>query len=81
MVEAVALHHRPNRVPPHDFDTVPAVYVANLLAHELEALSSQVPLENSIEANQDELAALGVEKDLPAWRAKAAEIPALLAEA
>jgi HD-like signal output (HDOD) protein len=81
LVEAVALHHRPNRVPHYSFDTVPAVYVANLLAHELEAHSTEVPLENGIEANQDELAALGVERDLPAWRTLAAEIPARLAEA
>jgi HD-like signal output (HDOD) protein/ActR/RegA family two-component response regulator len=81
LVEAVALHHRPNRVPHYNFDTVPAVYVANLLAHELEGHSSQVPLENGIEADQEELAALGVEKDFAAWRALAAEIPARLAEA
>jgi HD-like signal output (HDOD) protein/CheY-like chemotaxis protein len=81
LVEAVALHHRPNRVPHEYFDAVAAVYVANLLAHELEAPSSEVPLESGLEANQAVLAALGVEKDLPAWRAKAAEIPALLAEA
>jgi HD-like signal output (HDOD) protein len=81
LVEAVALHHGPNRVPHEYFDAVSAVYIANLLAHELEAPSSEVPLENGIELNQEELAALGVAEDLAAWRAMAAEIPALLAEA
>jgi HD-like signal output (HDOD) protein/ActR/RegA family two-component response regulator len=80
MVEAVALHHGPNRVPHEYFDAVSAVYIANLLAHELEAPSSEVPLENGTEINREELAALGVAEDLAAWRAMAAEIPALLAE-
>jgi HD-like signal output (HDOD) protein len=78
LVEAVALHHGPNRVPHQYFDAVSAVYVANLLAHGLEAPSSEVPLENDIETNREELAALGVERDLAAWRAMAAEIAALL---
>jgi HD-like signal output (HDOD) protein/ActR/RegA family two-component response regulator len=80
LVEAVALHHGPNRVPHEYFDAVSAVYVANLLAHELEAPSSEILLENDTETNQKELAALGVEKDLDAWRAMAAEIPPLLSE-
>jgi HD-like signal output (HDOD) protein len=80
LVEAVALHHGPNRVPHQYFDAVSAVYVANLLAHELEAPSPEVPLENATETNQEELAALGAKEDLAAWRALAAEIPPLLAE-
>jgi HD-like signal output (HDOD) protein/ActR/RegA family two-component response regulator len=81
LVEAVALHHSPNRVPHESFDALSAVYVANLLAHELEAPSPEVSLEDDTETNRKELAALGVEEDLDAWRAMAAEIPALLAEA
>jgi HD-like signal output (HDOD) protein len=80
LVEAVALHHGPNRVPHENFDALSAVYVANLLAHELEAPSSEVPLPDDTETNRKELAALGVEGDLDAWRAMAAEIPALLRE-
>jgi HD-like signal output (HDOD) protein len=81
LVESVAFHHGPNRVPHPYFDAVSAVYVANLLAHELEAPSSEVPLENAAETNQEELAALGTKEDLAAWRALAAEIPPLLVEA
>jgi HD-like signal output (HDOD) protein len=81
LVEAVALHHGPNRVPHQNLDAVSAVYVANLLAHELEAPSPEVPWDSEIETNQEELAALGVEQDLASWLALAAEIPALLAEA
>jgi HD-like signal output (HDOD) protein/CheY-like chemotaxis protein len=81
LVEAVALHHGPNRVPHQNFDAVSAVYVANLLAHELEAPSSEVSLKDDTETHREELAALGVDPDLAAWRAMAAQIPALIAEA
>jgi HD-like signal output (HDOD) protein/CheY-like chemotaxis protein len=36
-VEAVAHHHRPTRIPHSSFDCTVAVYVADLLAHELDA--------------------------------------------
>jgi len=81
LVEAVAYHHGPSRVPHENFDAISAVYVANVLAHELEAPSAQVFLEENNETNRKELAALGVEGDLAAWRAAAAEIPARLVEA
>jgi HD-like signal output (HDOD) protein len=81
LVEAVAFHHRPNRVPHQNFDAVAAVYVANLLAYELATPSPEVSLENTIETSQDELAALGVQENLAGWRAMAAEIPARLAGA
>jgi HD-like signal output (HDOD) protein/ActR/RegA family two-component response regulator len=81
LVEAVALHHGPNRVPHQYFDGASAVYVSNLLAHDLEAPTPHAFLENCTEINHEELAALGVEKELAAWRAMAAEIPARLAGA
>lgn len=36
-VEAIAHHHRPTRIPHAGFDSSIAVYVADLLAHEMEA--------------------------------------------
>ncbi len=36
-VEAIAHHHRPTRIPHSGFDSSVAVYVADLLAHELDA--------------------------------------------
>ena len=36
-VEAIAHHHRPSRIPHFGFDSSVAVYVANLLAYELDA--------------------------------------------
>jgi HD-like signal output (HDOD) protein len=81
LVEAVALHHSPTRVPHEYFDAVSAVHVANRLAHELESSSLEAPGQIDTEPNREELTALGVGEDLAAWRAMAAEIPALLAEA
>jgi HD-like signal output (HDOD) protein/ActR/RegA family two-component response regulator len=81
VVEAVALHHGPNRVPHQSFDAVSAVYVADVLAHEMEAPLLQTPLEDHPDPLAVELAGLGVEQELPQWRAMAASVPALLAEA
>jgi HD-like signal output (HDOD) protein/CheY-like chemotaxis protein len=81
MVEAVALHHAPNRVPHECFDAVSAVHVANLLAREIEPLSPGATLGSYTPANPEELTEVSTEGDLAAWRAMAAEIPPLLAEA
>jgi len=75
VVETVALHHRPNRVPHQDFDAVSAVFAANLLANELEVPPEAFPLPDRDEPFQKELADLGVLQNLPAWRAMAADIP------
>ena len=40
IVEAVAHHHHPRRVPQHGFDMVVAAYLANMLAHEREAAAT-----------------------------------------
>jgi HD-like signal output (HDOD) protein/ActR/RegA family two-component response regulator len=81
LAEAVALHHNLNRVPHQGFDLVTAVHAANLLAHELESPSSAAPLEMETDTDHDVLAGLGSKEDLAAWRAMAAEMPAILAEA
>ena len=80
VVEAVALHHAPDRVPHQNFDAASAVYIANLLAQELDS-SSPLPWENGLQTNQEYLVSLGVQKDIPIWRAMAAEVPPLLAKA
>jgi len=81
VVEAVALHHGPNRVPHQNFDAISAVYAANLLAHELEESSSEEPAVYNLENYQEELTMLGVWEMIPKWQAMAREIPALLVEA
>ena len=80
VVEAVALHHAPNRVPHQSFDAATAVYIANLLTQELDP-SIPSPGENGMRNNEEYLVSLGVQMDLPHWRAMAAEVPRLLAEA
>lgn len=74
VVEAVALHHAPSRVPHQGFDAVASVYVANLLAHELEAGQVQERPESSFAAEAEHLESLGVTEDLPEWRSMAAEL-------
>jgi HD-like signal output (HDOD) protein len=79
VVEAVALHHAPNRVPHRTFDAASAVYIANLLTHGLE--SSPPPDEGERECGDEYVASLGVQDDIPRWRSMAAEALPLLAEA
>ncbi len=79
VVEAVALHHGPNRVPHQNFDAISAVYAANLLAHELEEPSTGEPAVYNLENYHQELTTLGIASMLPAWRALAKDVPALLA--
>jgi HD-like signal output (HDOD) protein len=81
VVEAVALHHGPNRVPHQNFDAISAVFVANLLAHELEESADGGPSVYNLENYQEEFATLGVGEMLPEWRAMAKEVPDLMAEA
>jgi HD-like signal output (HDOD) protein len=80
VVEGVALHHGPNRVPHQNFDAISAVYAANLLAHELEQSSSGGPAVYDLENYHEEFATLGVGEMLPEWRAMAAGIPDLMGE-
>ncbi len=80
IVEAVALHHAPNRVPHESFDAVSAVHIANFLARELEVPSNGADLDSYAAANSQELIAMGADGELAAWRAMAAEIPSSLAE-
>jgi HD-like signal output (HDOD) protein len=80
VVEAVALHHGPNRVPHQNFDAISAVYVANLLAHELDESPRGGPAVYAMENYQEELTTLGVWGKIPEWRAMAASVPDLVAE-
>ena len=80
VVESVALHHRPNRVPHQDFDAIAAVYVADMLAHEFDTPSPRAPAPHLVVGHQEELTALGILERVPDWRAIAAEIPARLGQ-
>jgi HD-like signal output (HDOD) protein len=65
VVEAVAHHHHPRRVPSNGLDMVLLVYVTNILAHEREALESGAP---APALDMELLEAAGVAERLPEWR-------------
>lgn len=76
VVETVALHHAPNRVPHQGFDAIAAVYVANLLAHRIEP--GPADPENDIAQFEGDLAALGLLDQVGAWQDMMKDIPALM---
>jgi HD-like signal output (HDOD) protein len=65
IVEAVANHHAPERVPEPRLDTLAAVHVADVLAHECEPGHRNCPAPT---LNQDYLAAAGLTGQIPHWR-------------
>lgn len=73
IVESVAYHHAPTRIPRSTFDPLATVYVANILAHEPESprgLSNGMP---HAKIDMSYLESLGVADLLPGWQAMAAE--------
>jgi len=81
VVETVALHHAPTRVPHQGFDAIAAVYVANLLAHRVDPVPAKADPESDLTQFEQDLAALGVLDSIPAWQQMASDVPALMAEA
>jgi HD-like signal output (HDOD) protein len=65
LVEAVALHHHPNRAFQAQFSPLTAVHVANVLAHELNPEQS-LTIPDQVE--QEYLAACGLTERLETWR-------------
>lgn len=65
IVEAVAHHHHPRRVPVNGLDMVALVYVSNQLAHECEALELGKP---APELDMEFLEQAGAAQFLPEWR-------------
>jgi putative nucleotidyltransferase with HDIG domain len=73
-VEAVAYHHSPTRVPPHGFDVLAAVYVADALIDQATETSGCGTPEHSGPLDEEYLASLGVADEIPAWQTLAAEL-------
>ncbi|RMG06827.1 MAG: HDOD domain-containing protein [Planctomycetota bacterium] len=74
VVEAVANHHHPGRVPEHHaLDVLGAVHVANALAHEV---AGGAPADARLDT--DYLERHGLAGDLARWREVAAELEELL---
>jgi putative nucleotidyltransferase with HDIG domain len=65
VVEAVAHHHHPRRIPANGLDMVLLVYVANLLAHEREALEHGMP---APDFDMELLEQAGLDSHLAEWR-------------
>jgi putative nucleotidyltransferase with HDIG domain len=73
VVEAVAHHHHPRRVPPNGPNMALLVYVCNLLAHEREAFEQGAP---PPEFDMELLQRAGIADRLPEWRKIAEVAPA-----
>lgn len=74
VVEAVAHHHAPGRVPSQGMDALAAVYIANALAREFGAAPNSEPDLVQPALDPVYLEMLGVAGELPAWREMAREI-------
>lgn len=75
IIEAAAYHHQPRSVPPHEFDALAAVHVADGLVHETSPSADDLSVEP---LDKTYLAALGVLNRLEGWRALAsAQVDAL----
>lgn len=70
-VEAIAHHHHPTRIPHSVLDSTVAVYVADLLAHELEDHPHDSTELDIGECDQVSLETLGLLDQFPAFRERA----------
>jgi putative nucleotidyltransferase with HDIG domain len=66
VVEAVAFHHHPERVPQEKPDMVSAVYLSNLLAHQHAGKQEDITVEQDV--HPQILAIPGISEKLPEWR-------------
>jgi putative nucleotidyltransferase with HDIG domain len=65
IVEAIAHHHHPQRATPEGLDTVVTVYLANLLAHEKEAVEKRT---RPPAIDMEILQKCGIADQVPGWR-------------
>jgi HD-like signal output (HDOD) protein len=74
VVEAVAYHHRPDRIPHTSFDASTALYVADRLAHELDDHPGNAKGIPSRESDDALIEALGLSQQYSALRERAMEL-------
>ncbi|MGH9717209.1 MAG: HDOD domain-containing protein [Candidatus Acidiferrales bacterium] len=67
VIEAVAHHHHPERVPQHKLDMITVIYLSNLLAHEVDSDAGRASLVHR-DIDPDVLKAIGAEDQLLEWR-------------
>jgi putative nucleotidyltransferase with HDIG domain len=70
LVEAVAHHHHPARVPQEQLDVIPIVYLSNLLAHEQENQTATGSGLAADEINTEIVEQGGLTEQLQDWRSK-----------
>jgi putative nucleotidyltransferase with HDIG domain len=70
LVEAVAHHHHPNRVPHDKLGVIPIVYLSNLLAHEREKKMDDEPALVCEEIDQNLVTEVGLGDQMEEWREK-----------
>jgi putative nucleotidyltransferase with HDIG domain len=68
VTESIAYHHAPATVPHQRFDALSALYVANLLAHEMEGTPGDRKWDLQF------LEGIGVASQLPGWKTMAREL-------
>jgi HD-like signal output (HDOD) protein len=73
VVEAIAHHHHPTRIPHLGLDSSAALYVANLLAHEIDAHPNDLQGEELSKSDRSCLETLGVLQQFPAFRVRSLE--------
>jgi HD-like signal output (HDOD) protein len=68
VVEAVAHHHHPERVPQDSLDAVGIVYISNILAHQVADRASAGESLAQMEIDPEYLERLGVSEQFPSWQ-------------
>lgn len=80
VVETVALHHAPARVPHQAFDAIVAVHVADLLAHSVDPAQDEVYTGSILEESSADLERMHVLDQVAAWQEMVKDVPDLVDE-
>ncbi len=68
VVEAVAHHHHPARVPQDSLDAVGIVYISNILAHQVADRAPLPESSSQLEIDPDYLDRIGVSEQFSSWQ-------------
>jgi len=68
VVEAVAHHHHPARVPQDSLDAVGIVYISNILAHQVADRAPMPGSSSRLEIDPEYLDRIGVSEQFPSWQ-------------
>ena len=74
LVEAVAYHHHPDRIPQDKLGVLAIVYLSNLLAHEHDKQADEMAGYVTDEINAGVVEQAGLEGELETWRDKVEEL-------